>query len=95
MRQTDATSYTSSGFTDSENSSGKIKEGSWRGVFQHEGARAMNVIPKTHNSRTKTSILTMRDDLAKYLVTEQGQVPWQWDYVRRSGKIGLLDAIRF
>ena len=95
LRQTDATSYTSSGFTDSEDSSGKIKEGSWRGVFQHEGAHAMNVIPKTHNSRTKTSILTMRDDLAKYLVTEQGQVPGQWDYVRRSEKIGLLDAIRF
>ena len=88
LRQTDTASYTTSGFIDSENLSGKIKERSWRGVFQHEGAQAMNVIPKIHNSRRKNSILTMRDDLAKYLVTEEGQVPWQWDYVRRSGKIG-------
>ena len=47
----------------------------------------MNVISKIYNSRTKNSILTMRGDLAKYLVTEKGQVPWQWNYVRRSGKI--------
>ena len=57
------------------------------GVFQHEGAHAMNVIPTIHNSRTKNLILTMQDDLAKFLVTEEGQVHWQWDYVRRSGKI--------
>ena len=85
LRQTDTVSYAPSGFTDS---SGKIKEESWRGVFQHEGAHAMNVIPKIHNSRTKNSVLTIRDNLAKYLVTEEGQVPWQWDYVRRSGKTG-------
>ena len=29
----------------------------------------------------------MRDDLAKYLVMEGGQLPWQWDYVRGSEKI--------
>ena len=88
LRQTDTAFYTPSGFIDSEDSPGKIKEGSWRGVFQHEGAHAMNVIPKIHNSRTKNSVLTIRDNLAKCLVTEEGQVPWQWDYVRRSGKTG-------
>ena len=39
LQQTDTASYTPSGFIDSEDSSGKIKEGSWRGVFQHEGAK--------------------------------------------------------
>ena len=43
-------------------------------VFQHDGVHAMNVIPTIHNSRTKNSILTMQDDFAKYLVTEEGQV---------------------
>ena len=87
-RQTDTAAYTPSGFIDLEDSSGKIKEGSWRGVFQHEGAHDVNATPKIHNSRTKNSVLTIRDHVAKYLVTEEGQVPWQWDYVRRSGKTG-------
>ena len=77
MRQADTASYTPSGFPDSEDSSGKIKEGSWIGVFQHEGAHVMNVIPKIQNSRTKNFIVTTQDNLAKYLVTEEGQVPWQ------------------
>lgn len=55
----------------------------------------MNVIPKIHNCRRNISILAMPDDFAKQLVTKEGQVPWEWDYVRRSGKIGQLDAIRF
>ena len=88
MHQTDTASYTPSGFIDSKDLSGKIKEGSWRGVFQNEGTYAMNVIPKICNSRTKNLVLTIQDNLAKYLVTEEGQVPWQWDYVRRSGKTG-------
>ena len=88
MHQTDTASYTSSVFIDSKDWSGKSKEGSWRGVFQNEGAHAMNVIPKICNSRTKNLVLTIQDNLAKYLVTEEGQVPWQWDYVRRSGKTG-------
>ena len=88
LRQTDTAFYTPSGFIDSEDSPGKIKEGSWRGVFQHEGAHAMNVIPKIHNSITKNSVLTIRDNLTKYLVTEEGQVLWQWDYVRRSEETG-------
>ena len=77
FRQADTASYTPFGFTDWEGSSGKVKEGSWRGVFQHEGTHVMNVIPKIHNSSTKNSILTMQDNLAKYLVTGEGQVPWQ------------------
>ena len=88
MREADIASYTPSGFINSKDSSGKIKEGSWREGFQHEGAHAMNVIPKIHNSRIKNSILTMRGDWAKYLVTEEGQVSWKLDYLRRSEKIG-------
>ena len=34
LRRTDTASYTPSGFIDSEDSSGKIKKGSWGGVFQ-------------------------------------------------------------
>ena len=63
--------------------------------FQYEGAPDMNVIPKLHNARTKNLVLTMRHDLTKYLAMEEGQVSWQWDYVRRRGKIGWLDATRF
>ena len=48
----------------------------------------MNMIPKIRNSRTKNLILTIGDDLAKFPVTEEGQVQWQWDYVSRSGKTG-------
>ena len=59
--QTDTASYTPSDSIDSKDSSGKIKEASWRGVFQVKEA--------------------------KYVVTEEGQMLWQWDYVRRSGKI--------
>ena len=88
LREADTASYTPSGFINSKDSSGKIKEGSWRGGFQHEGAHAMNVISKIHNSRIKNSILTIRGDWAKYLVTEEGQVPWKLDHLRRSEKIG-------
>ena len=69
LPQTDIAFNTPSGFIDSEDSSGKIKKGSWRGVSQHEGAHAMNVIPKIQNTK-------------EHLVTEEDQVPWQWDYIR-------------
>lgn len=48
--------YPICGVIDSEDSSGKIKEESWRGVCQHEGAQTMNTIPKIPKSRTKYSM---------------------------------------
>ena len=81
LRQTDNTRYTPQGFVDSEDNSGNIISGQWRGLI--DGNCLQNVKP-VHNSKYTNTALETREALANYLSTE-GSVPWQWDYIRRTG----------
>ena len=82
LRHTDSARYTPSGFIDSEDSTGTIKKGLLReeannGTFQDIGIAR----PRQY----KSSAADTRDALAKYFFSEDGSLPWQLDYIRRTG----------
>ena len=80
--QTNFAVYCPSGFVDSFDSSGNIKEGDWRKeVFQ---TNLVN-IPKVRGSRYTTTAINLRESLAEYL-TNAGAVDWQNRYVQSCGR---------
>ena len=69
-------------FSDSEDSTGTIKNGLWReetnnGTFQDIGITR----PRKHKSSTTDT----REALAKHFFSEEASLPWQLDYIRRRG----------
>ena len=83
LRQTDNAGYCPSGFVDSEDSSGCIKEGEWRS--QVTSGDALAPLQKPHNTRSKDNAINVRESLKDYL-NGPGSVPWQINHVRRNGK---------
>ena len=81
LRQTDTATYTPTGFIDSEDCSGQIKDGLWRNELN---SAFMDVRP-ARPRKGKNSAVDMREALAQYFVSEEGSVPWQTDYIRRTG----------
>jgi len=82
LQQTDNAHYTPAGFIDSENSSGAVSLGQWR-KFVNTNFQAIRPV---RNSRYLNTALQVRDSLAEYFVSENGSVPWQWEYIRRTGE---------
>ena len=66
--QTDTAFYNPTGFLASLDSTGNIKEGSWRINAENEGeSTGINNILRIHNSRSKQSAIEMRDKLYEYI----------------------------
>lgn len=70
--------YCPPNFVDSESQSGEIYLGEWR----NEGESFQGLAP-TSAHRATTEAYKQRDTLAHYLVTPEGEVPWQYTYIRR------------
>lgn len=71
--------YCPPNFVDSEDASGNIIPGEWRRNEQN----ALRDIPPTSTHRATTNAYRQRDKLADYFLTAPGEVPWQYEYVRR------------
>lgn len=65
-------------FIDSEDSEDNIIPGEWR-QYTENVLRDISPTSKHH----ATTIAYKRDKLADYFLTQPGEVPWQYDYVRR------------
>jgi len=91
LRQTNSAAYCPAGFVDSEDRSGKIKEGEWRRIVSTEGGNgALRPLPLARGSRQVKTAVEVREILKNYLVSSEGAVPWQWDYVRSRGPVTEL-----
>ncbi|XP_032685188.1 protein ALP1-like [Odontomachus brunneus] len=71
--------YCPPNFVDSEDVAGNIIPGEWRRHVQN----AFRDIPPTSMHHATTVAYKQRDKLADYFLTPQGEVPWQYQYVRR------------
>ena len=80
-RQTDTATYTPTGFIDSEDYSGQIKDGLWR----NELNSTLTDVRPGRPQKGKNSAVDTREALAQYFVSEEGSVPWQTDYIQRTG----------
>lgn len=48
---------------------------------------AMNGLIRVTGSRHVANAIQVREALIDYLNSEQGEVPWQWSYVRSTGPV--------
>ena len=88
LRLTENAHYITTGFADSEDSDGNIVPGDWRKDVQ-SGNSALEEIASLSGSRAKKSALDTRNALKDYLNSEEGSVPWQVGYVRRTSHYGV------
>lgn len=70
--------YCPSHFIDSELENGKIIGGTWR----DEQMQSQQIRPTNAHRATRNAI-EQRDILGDYFVSQAGEIPWQYDYVRR------------
>lgn len=83
LRQTDNAMYTPQGFVDVESKDGKIKQGEWRAEKANRNGALQKINP-VRGSRYSKDALEMRETLKTYVNSENGSVPWQTRYVRRT-----------
>ena len=75
LRTHAANEYVPAGFVDSENEEGNCVPGAWR--------REINLLPLHRSSQRNASEYAkhMRNTLADYFVSREGEVPWQYKYI--------------
>ena len=83
LRLTENAKYIPTGFADSEDSDGNTVPGDWQKDVQ-SGKSALKETASLRSSRAKESALDTRDALKDYLKSEEGSVPWQVGYVRKT-----------
>lgn len=72
--------YCPPNFVDSEDTAGNFIPGEWR---RYGDDNALTDIPPTSAHHATTIAYKQRDKLADYFLTTPGEVPWQYEYVRR------------
>ncbi|KXJ27548.1 hypothetical protein AC249_AIPGENE7667 [Exaiptasia diaphana] len=84
LRLTDNANYSPSGFIDYEDSNGNLKQGDWRKIVAQDKNGALAPF-HCQSGRHSDDAKSTREVLTRYFVTEEGQVPWQWEKVRSCG----------
>ena len=82
LRQTDSARYTPSGFIDSEDLTGTIKKGLWREEANNDTFQDIGI---ARPRKYKSSATDTREALVEYFVSEEVSLPWQLDYIQRTG----------
>ena len=85
LRLTDSATYCPNGFVDSEDSTGRIKKGEWRRIVA-QGNAGLQPMARVRGSRYQNRAIEMRSAIMRYLNSDEGSVPWQLEYVRKTGK---------
>ena len=86
LRQTNSAAYCPTGFVDSEDKSGGIKDGEWRNIVGEDGSNgALRTLPLPRGTRYSSAATQARETLKEYVNSEHGSVTWQWDYIRSRG----------
>ncbi|XP_029162074.1 protein ALP1-like [Nylanderia fulva] len=79
LMQTENKIYCPPNFIDSEDATGNVIPGEWRRYTQN----VFKDIPPTSTHNATAVAYRQRDTLADYFLTPQGEVPWQYQYIRR------------
>ena len=73
---------------DSEDASGKIKQGEWLGIVARSGSAMTDIAPLRGRRNTNNSV-QVRNGLMNYFISPAGSLPWQWEFVRSTGQLQL------
>eukprot|EP00795_Rhopilema_esculentum_P005644 gene5644-10872_t len=74
--------YCPVGYTDYEDSHGILHKGTWRNEVSESGA--LQNIGKMGTNNYSKAAEYYRSLLADYFLSPQGELPWQYDYIRRT-----------
>ena len=88
LRLTDNAHYSPAGFMDSEDKDGNLLPGEWR-LLKGNNANNMMDLPRVRGSRSRQDALEARNELKNFLNSDEGSVPWQLDYVRRTSHYAI------
>ena len=86
LQQTHNAYYCPTGFIDSENSNGSIKEGFWRDIIRSEGVAGLQEIGNVRGSRYQQNALEQREALKDYFMNES-ILSWQLEHVQSCGPV--------
>lgn len=86
LRQTNSAGYCPSGFVDSWDGTGEIKEGEWRRLVSQESELLSDISP-IRGSRPASSAVAVRESLKGYVNSMEGSLSWQWNHVRSRGTV--------
>ena len=75
--------YSPNGFIDSEDNNGAIKAGDWRKIVANDDGAFRSF--QGQRGRHSCQANAVREAFVQYFLTPEGQVSWQWDYVRSCG----------
>ena len=87
LRQTNSSGYCPSGFVDTWDENGEIKEGEWRRIVASNQNQLLNDISPIRGSRPPATALEVRESLKAYVNLLEGSVSWQWEHVRSRGTV--------
>ena len=85
LKQTENARYIPSGFVDSEDSSGKIKPGSWREIVDAEGS-GWHPVNRLGSNNSSKEAKELRQKFMDYFNSSQGSLPWQVEHIRSTGE---------
>lgn len=71
--------YLQNGILDCENSDGEVREGNWRNIVRENGF--INPLGRIGANIGATSAVRQRETVANYFVSEEGSIPFQWQYI--------------
>ena len=83
LRLTDNSHYSPAGFVDSEDKDGHLLPGEWR-LSNSVDNGGLRDLPRVRGSRSRQDVLEVRNDLKEFLNSDEGSVPWQVEYIRRT-----------
>ena len=85
--QTNSAAYCPTGFVDTYDETGEIKEGEWRKLVRDGQGMLLENINPLWGCRPTSSATGVRDFLKEYINMFEGSLPWQRDHVRSRGNV--------
>lgn len=73
-------------FTDWEDENGVVQPGRWRQMQNN----CFQGIPAVPFQNAPDNAVALRNSLAEYFLTPQGEVPWQYDHIRHRDNAAVL-----
>ena len=87
LRQTNSATYFSTGFVDTYDETGEIKEGEWQKLAGDGQGMLLENIDPLRGCRPTNSTIGVRDFLKTYVNSFEGSLSWQWGHVRSRGNV--------
>ena len=82
LRTVESSVYCPAGFIDAEDGAGNVLEGEWR--REVNAGSGLEVIGQMGGNRYGRSAAEVRDTYRDYFISSEGEVAWQYNYVRRT-----------